>query len=258
LLEVGANATVEEIETSYQRIASYLDASSLAMYSMMEEDEVGRMRAAVDQAYYTLTDPQRRAAYDRALSEGGEYFPVMVPEMQTDSTLSVGTVGDGAGALPPRSESVPPAPGVATQASAPAASLLPPASALATCVESSLTTSVESPPVTSVESPQPARRVRRLATPPDVDLGPDTEFSGALLRRLRESTGASLADLGEITKISKRYLNAIEENDFSALPAAVYVRGFVSEYARALGLNSRVVAASYMALYQRYKREGNR
>jgi flagellar biosynthesis protein FlhG len=110
----------------------------------------------------------------------------------------------------------------------------------------------------SVESPQLARRVRRLATPRDGDFGPDTEFSGALLRRVRESAGATLEDLGEITKISKRYLHAIEENDFSALPAAVYVRGFVSEYARALGLDNRVVATSYMALYQRYKREGNR
>ena len=87
-------------------------------------------------------------------------------------------------------------------------------------------------------------------------LTPDTEFGGALLRRLRESAAASLDDVAEQTKVSKRYLMALEENDFAALPAAVYVRGFVSEYARALGLDSAQVAKSYMALYNRYRGGG--
>ena len=33
----------------------------------------------------------------------------------------------------------------------------------------------------------------------EVEIGEDTEFSGALLRRLRESAEASLADLAEVT-----------------------------------------------------------
>ena len=58
LLEVNADASFEEIDNSYQRIVSYLDTSSLAIYSMMEEDEVARMRSAVDEAYRTLSDPE--------------------------------------------------------------------------------------------------------------------------------------------------------------------------------------------------------
>ena len=81
LVEVGANASFEEIEDAYQRIVSYLDTSSLAIYSMMDEEEVTRMRSAVDPAYRTLSDPERRTAYDRALSDGDEYFPVTVPEV---------------------------------------------------------------------------------------------------------------------------------------------------------------------------------
>jgi flagellar biosynthesis protein FlhG len=88
-----------------------------------------------------------------------------------------------------------------------------------------------------------------------IDVTPDTEFSGSLLRRLRESADASLDDVADITKISKRYLHALEENDFDTLPAAVYVRGFVSEYARALGLDSKTVSKSYMSLYRRYRGE---
>ena len=84
----------------------------------------------------------------------------------------------------------------------------------------------------------------------------DTECSGSLLRRLRESADANLDSVAEITKISKRYLHALEENDFESLPAAVYVRGFVSEYARALGLDPKLVSKSYMSLYKRYRGEG--
>ena len=62
-----------------------------------------------------------------------------------------------------------------------------------------------------------------------------------------------MADNAEITKISKRYLLALEQNDFEVLPAAVYVRGFVSEYARAMGLPSEAIARAYMALYRRYR-----
>jgi len=56
--------------------------------------------------------------------------------------------------------------------------------------------------------------------------------------------------------VSKRYLRALEDSDFESLPAPVYVRGFVAEYARALGLDVNVVAKSYMAVYKRFKREG--
>ena len=89
-----------------------------------------------------------------------------------------------------------------------------------------------------------------------IEVTPDTEFSGALLRRLRESAGADLQALAEITKVRRHYLEAVEEHDFDALPAAVYVRGFVTEYARALGLDPQRVAQSYMALYRRYRAEG--
>ena len=92
---------------------------------------------------------------------------------------------------------------------------------------------------------------RRLQPSQSIEVGPDTEFGGALLRRLRESCPADIETIAEITKIRKRYLLAIEEHDFASLPAAVYVRGFVVEYARVLGLDPQRVAQSYMILYKR-------
>src|SRR3954452_25632318 len=61
---------------------------------------------------------------------------------------------------------------------------------------------------------------------------------GDELRREREIRGISLKEIADATKISKRFLDAIERNDHKTLPAPVFTRGFVREYARYLGLNS--------------------
>ena len=68
---------------------------------------------------------------------------------------------------------------------------------------------------------------------------------GADLRKQREIRGVSLKEIADSTKISKRYLEAIEQDDYASLPAPVFARGFVREYARYLGLSSEEMAARY-------------
>jgi cytoskeletal protein RodZ len=46
------------------------------------------------------------------------------------------------------------------------------------------------------------------------------------------------------------YLQALEAELFAKLPAFVYVRGFLAEYARALGLDVERVKQSYLARYK--------
>jgi flagellar biosynthesis protein FlhG len=79
-----------------------------------------------------------------------------------------------------------------------------------------------------------------------VEIGPDTEFTGALLRKVREAHGIEVREISERTKIGKAHLIAIEEEDFSALPAAVYVRGFVAELAKFLRLDPPQVQRTYL------------
>ncbi|MEA2571403.1 MAG: cytoskeleton protein RodZ [Acidobacteriota bacterium] len=68
---------------------------------------------------------------------------------------------------------------------------------------------------------------------------------GEELRREREIRGISLKEIADATKISKRFLEAIERNDHRTLPAPVFTRGFVREYARYLGLNSEDMVNRY-------------
>ena len=76
-------------------------------------------------------------------------------------------------------------------------------------------------------------------------LDPTSSF-GDELRKQREIRGISLKEIADSTKISKRYLEAIEKNDFAALPAPVFSRGFVREYARYLGLMPDEMVDRYM------------
>lgn len=83
------------------------------------------------------------------------------------------------------------------------------------------------------------------------EIGPDTEFTGELLRKVRESQGVELPEISARTKIARSHLLAIEEERFGDLPAAVYVRGFVSELAKFLRLDTAQVQRSYMRRMQR-------
>lgn len=69
---------------------------------------------------------------------------------------------------------------------------------------------------------------------------------GEELRREREIRGISLKEIADATKISKRFLEAIEKNDYKTLPAPVFTRGFIREYARYLGLNADDMVNRYM------------
>jgi len=72
-------------------------------------------------------------------------------------------------------------------------------------------------------------------------------MTGADLKKIRESRGVSLRAIALVTKIGVRYLEYIEEDRVALLPAPVYLRGFLMEYGRALGLDPRRTADSYMA-----------
>ncbi len=60
---------------------------------------------------------------------------------------------------------------------------------------------------------------------------------GAVLAQRRRQKGLSLRDVEQATKIRTRYLEGLEREDYSLLPDAVYVQGFLKTYANFLGLD---------------------
>jgi cytoskeleton protein RodZ len=68
---------------------------------------------------------------------------------------------------------------------------------------------------------------------------------GENLRREREMRGVSLEEISSATKISLRFLEAIEREDFSKLPGGIFSRSFIRSYARYLGLDEERVVAEF-------------
>jgi flagellar biosynthesis protein FlhG len=102
--------------------------------------------------------------------------------------------------------------------------------------------------------PPPVPRETYMDEPlrPPPEISPDTQFTGALLRQVRESQRVSLHEIHQRTKISIVYLKAIEDDDFSRLPEVVYTGGFLREMARHLKLDSQQVSRTYVGRYKRY------
>lgn len=92
--------------------------------------------------------------------------------------------------------------------------------------------------------------VMTAVRPPMPELSSRTEFSGPLLRQIREAVGVELREIAERSKIGMAYLHALEGEVFAKLPAPVYVRGFLSEYARILGLDAERVKQTYLDRYR--------
>jgi cytoskeleton protein RodZ len=70
---------------------------------------------------------------------------------------------------------------------------------------------------------------------------------GARLKRERQQRKIELDDISASTKISTRFLRALEEEQFDQLPGGIFNKGFVRAYARHLGIDEEQAIADYLA-----------
>jgi cytoskeletal protein RodZ len=79
---------------------------------------------------------------------------------------------------------------------------------------------------------------------------------GDELRRERELRQISLREISEATKISLRYLEALETNEFEHLPGGVFNRGFVRAYSQFIGIDPEAMVNAYLMEEQARSRHG--
>jgi len=225
------------------------------------------LQARIEAAYRTLIFLESRSVYDRQLLGSGALREDQVRGLHAKSAPGGASAAAPAGATvsaepvsAPAAMSqdaalelagghvAPPAiPAMPTPAAVPSeAALIPPASA-----------APEPSPVP--DSPATGAAARLADSPDPVTPSPEPDGaaekrpapeSGAGLREERQRLRLAIETIAEKTKIRRAYLEAIEEERFGDLPAAVFVRGFLREYARCLGLSGDEVARNYMKRYR--------
>jgi flagellar biosynthesis protein FlhG len=217
ILEIEPSATDEEIRRAYRRVREVYGAESMVVSGLYNKERLGPLQQRIDEAYETLIDDERRRVYDQAL------FPDEVMQRRRSGTPGPVAIE--------RSERTGPI------AQVPASSLSTPLAPVAPAGDD-------------------GHAAPRLPLPPEPEITPTTEFTGALLRQLREARGVDLHVISQRTKITVAHLRAIENESVKSMPANVYVRGFLVEYARFMRLDVARVLETYLARLKQAREEG--
>jgi len=210
LLEVSYRATPQEIHKAYERVRKIYDPNSIALYSLFSPEETERIRQRVEDAYRTLIYDENRRDYDRTLRDIPDVIEPPQPELRYQPRPL---------ASPPRMQRMA-EPTISSAEPRPAAPQPQPASA--------------PPPIPAAAQPVPA----------DI-----TEFTGPVLKMMREQRSLTIRVVADTIKLSTRYIEGIEEENFKKLPARPYIRGFLVLYAKAIGYESDRIVSDYMKRY---------
>ena len=209
ILEIPLDASFEEVNQGYKAARNAYSGDSLALYSIMSKQECDNILNLIDEAYSIISDPVKRSQYDQAR---GFNKDIRANESQlrdyNPSPISGLSENSNTGINRPKPN-----------------------------VENKMTKLMAA-----------KRFALDYTEDPELDkeIESATEFTGEFLKRIREYKNVDIVRLAEMTKISKTYLKKIEEEETSGLPALVYVRGFVFQYAKCLKLNPDLVATSYL------------
>ena len=71
---------------------------------------------------------------------------------------------------------------------------------------------------------------------------------GEKLRQAREERGISISEVAEQTRISKQYLECIENNDYKILPGGIFNKGFLKSFAKYVGVDEQEALRDYTQL----------
>ncbi|MDQ2746454.1 MAG: helix-turn-helix domain-containing protein [Acidobacteriota bacterium] len=71
---------------------------------------------------------------------------------------------------------------------------------------------------------------------------------GEKLRQAREARGVSISEVAEQTRISRLYLECIENDDYRTLPGGIFNKGFVKSFAKFVGVDEQEALQDYASL----------
>lgn len=226
-LEVPVNATLQEIHNAYIRAKNTYSEDSAALYSLMSPQECKAVLEQIEEAYSVIGVAEKKREYDkiRGLNQENtpegyskeiknrpEYSPKKNLDL-TEQTLHEKNPSAGQDNF---------------------------------TYESNRQSGKNEANTSKVYAFQKFGLDYENNSEFEQEIENCSHYTGDFLRKIREYKNVTIERMADMTKISKTYIRHIEDEDFSKLPANVYTRGFVYQYAKCLKLNPELVATSYM------------
>jgi curved DNA-binding protein CbpA len=216
VLEIAPDAKAEEIRESYLRLKIAYGKDSLAHYTLLDKSETESLLKRIENAYNVLSHSERRKQYDQSFAKFD--FNAQQEEFSDDPLIA------------PRTDFSTPTQNRNMQAS----------------VASENEAAATSSHPTTTEPPKENR-----ADPLDLEVANETEWHGEFIKKVREARGLTVEDIAESTKISRKYVNAIESETYAQLPAPVFVRGFIVQICKTLRVPPDTASLKYMERFNK-------
>lgn len=213
ILEIKQDASYKEIEDAYKRAKETYSGESLATYSLFTAGECREILNAVEDAYKILSFSKTREEYNRRLAAGLSVEDLAPPHIEEPAKAVQQIAAESFKEIAPEKEE--------TIQSAPA----------------SIKTDIEMP--------------KTVQTFKETESFEGVEFRGSILKIIRERRGISLNLVADKTKININYLENIEAEKYHQLPAEVFLKGYLFQYARFLSLDAKKVVEDYMRFYSK-------
>lgn len=219
VLEIESFSTPAQIEQAYIRARNAYSGDSVALYSLMTKDECDAILQQIEEAYSVIGFPEKRREYDRLRGFNQSGF-VQSPEAQPLHTV----------------HSIDSRPKDSVQYEDFGSNLIE--------AKVSKISAQKKFGLDYEENSEMETRIRDC-----------TEWTGTFLKEVREYKQVTIDRMAEMTRISKTHITAMEAEDVKKLPADVYVRGYVYQYAKVLKLNPESVASSFILYFKKLKNQ---
>ncbi len=282
VLEVAYDAPQHEVHKAYTRAKATYAQDNPALYSMFTRDEARDLLKLIEEAYAVLGNHGLRRNYDDQIQRAGQKAQSAdfnsahadhraLPDFIMPDPSIPGSYQEEAtsaqSASPLRAAAAPTS--TATSGSSSGSSsgkLMDPIHAAATGKRESILVTGSDFTVRTRENVVPLMPADtgkcplgtyKIDVAMEEEIAGRVEFDGPFLQKVRLYKQVSLEKLSVSSRIGKTYLIALESNDFKNLPAPVFLRGFLVQMAKQLGLDDAKVASSYMNLAKASGKYGN-
>jgi hypothetical protein len=228
ILEVDPKASSFEVYQAYLKVKKTYSLRDPQMFKNFTFDEIQELLTMIEEAYSTIGNDETRVVYDA-------HFFKIYPHLRS----KIGTVDFENS---PRT----------VLASTPQATA-PQSITTETPMETvNVVTAAQATPL----NPVPSGLGKTSLSSYEIDEAFEAQistqefFDGVFLGKIRKYKKIKIEDLSQKTCISLKYLYAIEDNNYNALPAPVFTRGYVVQYCKFLDLDAEKVLQTFMKLYQ--------